>query len=314
MTAVGLVLGAGGVVGGAWHAGTLHALRAAGWDARSAGLIVGTSAGSVTGAMLRMGIDPSDLFAGATEQPLSAHAQGLYAKAGGQPISVPSFRGARVRGLPAAPFAGLRSLMNGMAPRPVAALTAWLPDGTVDAGFIGERIDAIYDGTPWPADPFWACAVRRDDNQLVVFGRDVLDASVGTAVQASSSIPSFFTPVVHAGVRYVDGGVHSPTNADLLLDLGFEAVVISSPMSGTGAALRRPALSARPFHTRRLAEEVKLLRAAGIEVLVLQPDPTVVAAMGIQAMDVARRPTVARAAYESVSTHLTDHPFLTHLR
>src|SRR6202044_3446679 len=61
---VGLVLGAGGVVGQAYQAGVLAALeREAGWDARDADIIVGTSAGSVTGAALRVGVPATDLAA-----------------------------------------------------------------------------------------------------------------------------------------------------------------------------------------------------------------------------------------------------------
>src|SRR5512142_35477 len=43
---VGLVLGAGGVLGGAWLVGALHALaEETGWDPGSADYMVGTSAG-----------------------------------------------------------------------------------------------------------------------------------------------------------------------------------------------------------------------------------------------------------------------------
>src|SRR3712207_8998797 len=56
---VGLVLGAGGVLGGAWHTGALAALaRETGWDPGSADYIVGTSAGSVIGAFTAAGIPP----------------------------------------------------------------------------------------------------------------------------------------------------------------------------------------------------------------------------------------------------------------
>ena len=42
---VGLVLGAGGVVGGAWLTGGLHALATeTGWDPAEADYVVGTSA------------------------------------------------------------------------------------------------------------------------------------------------------------------------------------------------------------------------------------------------------------------------------
>src|ERR1700730_9832220 len=61
---IGLVLGAGGVVGQAYQAGVLAALeRETGWDPRDASVIVGTSAGSVTGAALRVGVPATDLAA-----------------------------------------------------------------------------------------------------------------------------------------------------------------------------------------------------------------------------------------------------------
>jgi NTE family protein len=61
---IGLVLGAGGVIGHAFHAGVLDGLcDATGWDPRDAEVIVGTSAGSVVGALLRAGFSPRDLAA-----------------------------------------------------------------------------------------------------------------------------------------------------------------------------------------------------------------------------------------------------------
>jgi NTE family protein len=56
---VGLVLGAGGVLGGAWLTGGLHALaQATGWDPATADYIVGTSAGSMIGSLLAAGVPP----------------------------------------------------------------------------------------------------------------------------------------------------------------------------------------------------------------------------------------------------------------
>src|SRR5688500_14571542 len=64
MARVGLVLGAGGVVGSAFHAGVLSALADdTGWDRRGAEVVVGTSAGSGTGALLRAGLPAADLAA-----------------------------------------------------------------------------------------------------------------------------------------------------------------------------------------------------------------------------------------------------------
>ncbi|MEA2396157.1 MAG: hypothetical protein QOJ82_4048, partial [Solirubrobacteraceae bacterium] len=54
---VGLVLGAGGVLGASWLIGALEALEdETGWSAGEAERIVGTSAGSVIGAFAAHGI------------------------------------------------------------------------------------------------------------------------------------------------------------------------------------------------------------------------------------------------------------------
>ena len=68
-TRVAVVLGAGGTVGHAFHAGVLAALHhELGWDARHADLVVGTSAGSVVAALLRAGLPAADLARRATRQ------------------------------------------------------------------------------------------------------------------------------------------------------------------------------------------------------------------------------------------------------
>src|SRR5438270_13101205 len=61
---VGLVLGAGGVLGGSWLLGALHAISAeTGWDPAMADYIVGTSAGSMIGALLACGVKPELMLA-----------------------------------------------------------------------------------------------------------------------------------------------------------------------------------------------------------------------------------------------------------
>src|SRR4051794_7638875 len=56
---VGLVLGAGGVQGGAWLTGGLDALAEhTGWDPATADVVVGTSAGSMIASLCVAGIPP----------------------------------------------------------------------------------------------------------------------------------------------------------------------------------------------------------------------------------------------------------------
>src|SRR5271170_1107898 len=93
---IGLVLGAGGVVGQAYQAGVLAALqREAGWDPRDASVIVGTSAGSVTGAALRVGVPATDLAASTCGAPLSRRGAALLERIlppDSGPLPTPSLR------------------------------------------------------------------------------------------------------------------------------------------------------------------------------------------------------------------------------
>lgn len=301
MPKVGVVLGAGGIVGAAYHAGVLTALAEAGFDARHADLIVGTSAGSGMAASLRAGFPPIDLAARNLGQPISAEAQAIVERTGGPPVIDYRPQPFSRLPLPASPGLLFRSRRH-----PAKALAGLLPSGTIPTDEIGERIAALYDGAAWPERPLWVCAVDLVSGERVVFGRSGVDAPIGVAVQASSAIPGFFRPVEHGGRRYVDGGVHSPTNADLAAGAGFELVVIVSPMSATRLAHGALLPSARPIHARRLADEVDQVRRAGGQVLTFQPTPEDVSAMGRNPMDPARRERTTAAALRSARIRLAD--------
>src|SRR6476661_6861154 len=61
---IGLVLGAGGVVGASWLIGALEALQSeTGWDPAAADTIIGTSAGAVVGALTAEGVAPQHMAA-----------------------------------------------------------------------------------------------------------------------------------------------------------------------------------------------------------------------------------------------------------
>src|SRR5450755_962070 len=93
---VGLVLGAGGVAGGAFHAGVLAAIaEATGWDPRRATVVVGTSAGSITGASLIAGLSAGDLLARSEGRPMSAAGTRLMAGVGPPRRPPPPARGHR---------------------------------------------------------------------------------------------------------------------------------------------------------------------------------------------------------------------------
>ena len=295
---VGLVLGAGGVAGGAFHAGVLAGLaEATGWDPRAASVIVGTSAGSIAGASLRAGFPAADMLARAQDRPLSPEGERVMRKVGpiGQP---PSLRATRTRRAPAELAATLaRAARRPFSARPLALLAALAPEGSISTDLISVGMEGLFPDD-WPAAPLWISAVRQDDGRRVVFGRGHERPPVPDAIAASCAIPSFFSPVLIDGHGYIDGGVHSPTNADVLRDEPLDLVLISSPMSRQG---RRPRLAAdqpmRAWAGALVDAERVRLRRRGIQVISFQPDAAVLAEMGLNPMDPSRRAAIAAAGH-----------------
>lgn len=304
---IGLVLGAGGVVGQAYHAGVLSALEEDfGWDPRTAELIVGSSAGSLTGASLRMGVPAHDLMAAAVGAPLSPEGGFLAALAEGGPEIAAFDPGRSLRGwrLPTGRLA-VRAARRPWAFRPSVAAMTMLPAGYVDLSNTGDALVPYLDAE-WP-DGLWICAARRDDGARTVFGRPGSPVTTpGKAVRASCAIPSYFAPVEIDGIEYFDGGVHSPTNADVLRNEGLDLVIVSSPMSSArGRARGRsgPGVALRWTAHRRLERELGRLRAAGSQVVRFEPNTATLAAMGMNAMDPGRAAPAARAARTATSRY-----------
>lgn len=300
---IGLVLGAGGVVGHAYHAGVLAGIQeATGWDPNSAEIIVGTSAGSLVAALLRAGATAADLANASIGKRLSPAGVKLEKKLGpGGELPVPGLRHAAIRGGPAA--AGL--LLRPWGVRPAAVAAALLPAGRVSTELVVRGLRNVY-GDGWPREHTWICAVRLDDGKRVAFGRrSSPHASMASAVAASVAIPAYFEPVEINGKRHVDGGVHSVTNADLLAALGLDLVLVVCPMGGTRDALALGLdLPLRALVRIRLRQEAAQVRRSGSEVVSFLPSPAVRRAMGNNAMDPRRGSAVTAAARQATLDHL----------
>ena len=179
-----------------------------------------------------------------------------------------------------------------------------MPEGRISTEIIATGLRPFFDH--WPDRALWINAVDLQTSRLVTFGRgNAPVADVPSAVAASCAIPAFFAPVSIDGVRYVDGGVHSPTNADLLAGLGLDLVVISSPMSIARNSARLAAdQAARRVARFALVREVARVRRRGTPVLTFQPTAADLAVMGINAMDPSRRADVARQVGKSARHRL----------
>ncbi len=299
------MLGAGGIVGQAYHAGVLAAIEEhTGWDPRTADLIVGSSAGSLTGASLRIGVPTRDLFAAAVGEPLSGEGAFLAALAEDGPEITPYEPDKLLRRW-RAPTRDLvaRTVRRPWAFRPSVAAVTLLPRGWVDLTDLGDALTPYLD-VAWP-DGLWLCTVRRDDGARIVFGRPgAPETSVGRAVAASCAIPTYFAPVEIDGSEYVDGGVHSPTNADVLRHEHLDLVIVSSPMSAAHGRARTAGAGIRWAMHRRLERELVRLRRDGTTVVRFEPGRGTLAAMGMNAMDKAHGEPAARAAKASARRRL----------
>lgn len=300
------MLGAGGAIGRAFHAGVLGALDvAAGIDARDADVITGTSAGSVDAALLRAGLPPRDLLARVTDQPLTPEGSDLLSDV---PMwSPPDEPGESLRWRPASTARLLAAARRPWAASPGSIFAAFMPEGRRSTASLEQGIDKLYPVT-WPVTSLWICAIRLDDGERVVFGRDSsAHATVGQAVAASCAIPGYFTPVQIDGDRYVDGGVHSPSNADLVAGMDLDVVIVSSPMTAEPRALRlSPDSAFRAACRVLLRREAAQIRRRGTRVVLIEPAPEELAFMGrvITGMDFSRRSEVALKVYESMCRRL----------
>jgi NTE family protein len=102
-------------------------------------------------------------------------------------------------------------------------------------------------------------------------------------------------PVTIERHPYLDGGLVSPTNADVLDDVDYGLVVIVSPMSGrhsTSAVGRVSSGHAR----RRLGSELKQLRARQ-PVLVIEPSDELSALVVDAALDTEHTRRILTASF-----------------
>lgn len=309
-----MALGAGGVLGGAWLAGALHAIASeTGWDPGSADYIVGTSAGSMIGALVACGVPPWLMVAHSSGETID----GLFDVRGVPAASVDRSAGAAFRLHRGAPALGpgswrlaLSSLARPYKYSPAALLAGWLPLGPISTEPLKDTVRSVCDA-PWAPHPsFWAMAVDYGTGRRVALGRaGAPSAELPDAVAASCAIPGFFRAVEIDGRRYVDGGLSSASNLDVLEDERLDLVIALNPMSSLhaeagGTLGERLAFAVRQASGRRLGSEAKRLRALGTDVVLIQPTVHDLDVMGTNLMSRSRRHHVIETAVQTVTDHL----------
>jgi NTE family protein len=126
-------------------------------------------------------------------------------------------------------------------------------------------------------------------------------------VAASCAIPGFYRPVRIGGRRYVDGGVFSTSNLDLLAGRGLDLVICLNPLTSRATPdgpLERLTALTRLSGRRRLEHELRKVRGFGTEVLLLEPTAEDLAGMGLNWMNAERRQAVIETAQRTVGEQL----------
>jgi NTE family protein len=315
----GLVLGGGGVLGAAWTVGALTALEEVhGLDPREAEYLVGTSAGSVTAALLGAGVGVEELRAHQVGErvrsgPLATLAWDHDRDTGGSDPPLPRRLLPGSAGLVAANVGRLHRLP------PTAVLAALLPEGRGTLSAVGRLVGDLVPRGWSPHPGVRAVAMDFGSGRRVAFGApDAPAADLADAVMASCAIPGWYAPVEIGGRRYVDGGAHSATNVDLLAGSGLEEVFVLAPMVSfaVDSPVHWRARAERQWRarvTRQCLREVAAVHGTGIRVTVLGPGPQDLEAIGSNLMAVERRRHVLDTALRTASRALADPEPLPHL-
>ncbi|HZN15219.1 MAG TPA: patatin-like phospholipase family protein [Acidimicrobiales bacterium] len=301
---IGLVLGAGGTVGMAYHAGVLRALEVeAGFVPNRADVIIGTSAGSVIGAYLRTGWTTEDFWA------LASDLSGGRAET--PEILSPRFTSpvdAVRRGVGSAFVLG-RSIL----PWPLQVpevLRRVFPGGlfTMAEGrrrFADELPDA------WPDLPLWLCTVDIVSGRRIVLGRErAPKMPLPRAVLASCAIPGVYEPIRVGKRVLVDGGARSTTNLDLAAKAECDVIIGVAPMAfDTGVPPGPLGQLVRRLPARQLSGEVAAARRKHAEVLLLRPSAAELRVHGLNFMRPTGLQAVAQAAYDATAETLRTDRF-----
>lgn len=269
MTDKALVLGGGGVTGIAWEIGILAGLAESGVDLTDAGLVVGTSAGSVVGVDVRSGLSLAELYkiqaSPATEGEITAKMGfGVMLKYARAVMFTPNPVTARKR------------------VGSVALKAKTEPEATRREVF--EHRIPIRD---WPEGKLEITAIDTATGDFAVFDADSGVALID-AVGASCAVPGIWPPVTINGKRYMDGGMRSAANIDLAA--GYQRVVVIAPLTqGIG-----PIPGA--------VSQIRDLTKQGTRAILIKPDRAALRAIGRNVLDPANRPAAALSGYAQAVT------------
>jgi NTE family protein len=269
-----LVLGGGGLAGIAWLTGMIHGLAGAGVDLADADFVIGTSAGATVAAQVTSDVPMATWF----ERQVDPALQNEELPPAGLPVA--ELFEILLRLVEEFPDAAERRRQVGA----LALTTETVPEAVRLAAVAGRL-----PGLTWPERTLVVTAVDAATGYRRLFDRES-GVDLATAVAASSAVPGVWPPVTIGATRWVDGGMASSCNADVVA--GYARVLVLAPMPDAD-----------------LSNQVSLIAAASGRVEVLAPDEASVTAFGVNPLDPAvRAPSAWAGATQGhrSAPHLAD--------
>ncbi len=332
----------GGITGLAYEIGALRALDDLLVDltVNDFDIFVGTSAGSIAGALLANGVSPSAMamgMAGINRDLRPPTQLDLYRPN----VAELAARMLRLPGL-------LRDMAWELARHPgklggldfLGMLSPLLPTGIFDHGALSGYLHNIF-SLPGLTDDFReldpelhivACAL--DSDERVVFSRfRNAHVPISRAAAASSALPVLFKPIRIDGVDYVDGGIKGNASIDVAVEQGASLIVVVNPIVPLDARAMNVPDAMREQMRGQMGSRLSDLGLRGVynqvlrgmlhdglrdhirnvrnrhpdvDILLIEPRPDDEKMFFHEIMSFSARLMVLQHGYESVSTGLYD--------